>query len=104
MTAHLDDNTLEPWLAWAMEIQSLAQNGLTFTQNAFDRERYERLRSLSAEMLASASGLPAQQVTDLFCAESGYQTPKLETRAAVFQDGKVLLVHERGGNWALPGG
>ena len=40
----------------------------------------------------------------LFCNEEGYQTPKVDTRAAVFVDGKILLVHENNGTWALPGG
>lgn len=40
----------------------------------------------------------------MFCNESGYQTPKVDTRAAVFVDGKILLVHENNGTWSLPGG
>ena len=42
---------MEKWLKWAIEIQSIAQAGLTYTSNAYDVERYERLREISAEML-----------------------------------------------------
>ena len=92
------------WLAWAVELQSLAQAGLTYGKDGFDLERYARIREISAEILAHMTGLPAEKVTGLFCNETGYQTPKLDTRAAVFQEGKILLVRERDGRWALPGG
>ncbi len=92
------------WLAWAVELQSLAQAGLTYGKDGFDLERYARIREISAEILAHMTGLPVEKVTGLFCNETGYQTPKLDTRAAVFQDGKILLVRERDGRWALPGG
>lgn len=92
------------WLQWAVELQSLAQAGLFYGKDIFDRERYTRIREISAEMLAHMSDIPVETVTGLFCNEVGYQTPKIDTRAAVFQDGKILLVQERNGKWALPGG
>lgn len=95
---------MEKWLKTAIEIQSLAQAGLAYTDNVYDRERYERLREIAAEMLADKAGLPLGKVKDLFCNETGYQTPKLDTRAAIFRDDKILLVHENNGTWALPGG
>lgn len=94
----------EQWLQWAVELQALAQAGLTYGKDVYDRERYQRIREISAEILAAKSGLPMEQVQDLFCGESGYQTPKLDTRAAVFQGDKILLVHENDGTWCLPGG
>lgn len=95
---------MEKWLKWAIEIQSLAQAGLAYTQNVYDIERYERLREMSAEMIAEKSDISLEKVKDLFCNETGYQTPKLDTRAAIFQDDKILLTHEKNGTWALPGG
>ena len=44
------------------------------------------------------------QVKSLFCSETGYQTPKIDTRAAIFKENKILLVHENNGTWSLPGG
>lgn len=95
---------MENWLKWAIEIQALAQNGLTYTKDVYDKERFERLREISAEMLTEKTDIPVDKVKDLFCNEKGYQTPKLDTRAAIFKDGKILLVHENNGTWALPGG
>jgi ADP-ribose pyrophosphatase YjhB (NUDIX family) len=95
---------MEKWLKWAMEIQSLAQGGLAYTNNVYDIERYERLREIAAEMVAEKSNISLEKVKDLFCNEKGYQTPKIDTRAAIFKDNKIILVHENDGRWALPGG
>ncbi len=89
---------------WARELQSLAQAGLYYGRDVFDKERYERIRQIAAEMMAEQTNLPLEKVKDLFCADSGYQTPKIDTRSAIFEDGKILLVRERTGKWALPGG
>ena len=95
---------MEKWLELIIEIQSLAQNGLAYTNNVYDKERFERLRDISAEMLSMKSDLSLEKVKDLFCSEKGYQTPKLDTRAVIFKDDKILLVKENNGTWSLPGG
>ena len=80
----------EPWLKWAIEIQSIAQSGLTYTKDEYDKERYEQLRNIASEMLSYKTDIPVDKVKDLFCNESGYQTPKLDTRAVVFEEDKIL--------------
>lgn len=70
------------WLDWAIELQSLAQAGLTYGKDVFDLERYTRIREIAAEMLPQSAGLPLGTVKGLFCNETGYQTPKPGTRAA----------------------
>ena len=92
------------WLEWAVRLQSLAQNGLAYSKDVFDIQRFEEIRQIAAEMLVFPSGLPLEKVEELFCNESGYQTPKIDTRAAIFKDGRILLVQESDGRWALPGG
>lgn len=94
----------ERWLQWAVELQSLAQAGLFYSRDKFDLERYQRIREISAEMISRQTELPLEKVQDLFCNESGYQTPKLDTRAAIFQGGKILLVQENNRKWSMPGG
>lgn len=94
----------EKWLDWAIELQSLAQAGLTYCKDPFDRERYERIREITAEMLSDKTDVSVEKVKELFCNETGYQTPKIDTRAAIFRDGKILLVRENNGKWSLPGG
>lgn len=92
------------WLDIAVELQFIAQAGLTYSKDHFDLERFERIREIAAEMMSLKSGLSMEKVKDLFCNETGFQTPKLDTRAAVFNDGKILLVKEKNGTWSLPGG
>ena len=92
------------WIEFAIRIQSIAQAGLQYGRDQYDEERYEELRKISAEMISARTDIPVGRVYDLFCGESGYQTPKVDTRAAVFLGGKILLVHESNGTWALPGG
>ena len=98
----MDQN--QKWLDWAVELQALAQAGLFYSKDIYDIERFQRIRDIAAEMLTEPSGLPVERVKDLFCNEIGYQTPKLDTRAAVFQDDRILLVQEKNGLWSLPGG
>lgn len=99
------NKTLQPqWLEWAKELQFLAQTGLTYSKDVFDIERFERIREISAEIISAQSELPLEKVKDLFCNETGFQTPKLDTRAAIFKEDKILLVKERNGTWSLPGG
>ena len=98
----MDNN--EKWLQWAVELQSLAQAGIYYGKDIYDVERFERIREIAAEMVSFQSMIPIEKVNDLFCSEIGYQTPKLDSRAAIFQNNKILLVKENNGTWALPGG
>lgn len=94
----------EKWLQWAVELQSIAQAGLFYGKDPFDRERYQRIRDIAAEMISFKTEIPLEKVKDLFYCEQGYQTPKLDTRAAIFKEDKILLVREKNGTWSLPGG
>ncbi|MBQ7199558.1 MAG: NUDIX hydrolase [Selenomonadaceae bacterium] len=89
---------------WATELQSLSQTALFYCKDKFDKERFQRIREIAAEMIALKTGLSLDKVKDLFCGDEGYQTPKIDTRAAIFKDDKVLLVRESDGRWTLPGG
>ena len=95
---------MNSWMDLAMRVQSIAQAGLAYGKNEYDLERYEELRDIAAQMVAINTDIPVEIVKMDFCNEDGYQTPKVDTRAAIFQDGKILLVHEKNGTWALPGG
>ncbi len=93
------------WLDRAKRLQAIAQTGLTFVRDPYDRERYEAVRDIAAEMIADGSGADPRVVGPLFAAESGYATPKVDVRAAMFRDERILLVKERAdGGWTLPGG
>jgi len=97
---------MEPnWLKWAKQLAALAQDGLTFSENAYDIERYEQMRDVAAEMMAEGFDLEKKSVLNLLEREEGYATPKVDVRGAAFRDGKILLVREAlDGGWTLPGG
>ncbi len=95
------------WLTWTREMQAIAQTGLAFCKDPYDRERYEMLRDLSVRIMAAHTDAPPERIAALFAGEQGYATPKLDVRAAVFNDkGEILLVREAvdQGRWTLPGG
>jgi len=93
------------WLTLGREMQSIAQIGLTFCKDPFDRQRYERIRELAASVIARNSGIAEPELLDYFKQQRGYATPKVDVRAAAFRDGRVLLVREiSDGSWTLPGG
>ena len=94
------------WLLWARELQAIGQTGLTYCHDQYDRERYQQLHKIAAEMMAQGSGLSnAEPIAELFKQNAGYATPKVDVRAAVFREGRLLLVREtEDGGWSLPGG
>ncbi len=94
------------WLIWAREIQALAQTGLAFTRDEYDRARYQRFRTLAAQIMAQHTGLDVRDIEVMFTQQSGYATPKLGVRGALFREDRLLLVRETadGHRWTLPGG
>jgi ADP-ribose pyrophosphatase YjhB (NUDIX family) len=93
------------WLKWATELQSIAQAGLTFGENQYDLDRYQKIRDLSIEIIHEYSDLDHTIIRNLFGSEKGYQTPKVDIRSAVFKDNMILMVKEKvDGRWSLPGG
>ena len=95
----------EKWLEWASELQAIAQAGLTFSTDNYDRDRYEKIRTLSIEILQEYTDVDQNKIRNLFASETGYQTPKVDIRAVVFKGEQILLVREKiDGKWSLPGG
>lgn len=95
----------EKWLYWASQLQSIAQAGLSFAENQYDLDRYQKIRNLAVEILHEYTDISHEKIRNLFAGESGYQTPKVDIRASVFKDDKILLVREKvDGAWSLPGG
>jgi ADP-ribose pyrophosphatase YjhB (NUDIX family) len=93
------------WLTVSRELRAIAQIGLTFCHDPFDRQRFERVRELAAELAAQGGGQEHALVLDLFSQDVGYATPKVDVRGAAFVDGRILLVREiSDGGWTLPGG
>ncbi|MBW3695027.1 NUDIX domain-containing protein [Vibrio sp. T187] len=96
---------MNQWLNWAKQLQALSQAGHAYSKDKFDLERFDEIESISHQMLAELSNSSVERVANLFVPESGYPTPKVDLRAGVIQNHKILLVREREDNcWTLPGG
>lgn len=95
---------MNDYLKYIIKLQALAQNGLAYANNVFDKERYEEIRQIACHLMEYKSDLPFEKIEKLFANEVGYQTPKIGTRAVIFKENKILLVHEKDDTWALPGG
>ena len=97
---------VEPkWLEWAKQLQSIAQAGLAYSQDVYDLERFEMIRDISCDILSQHTDVSKTVIKDMFASETGYATPKVDIRAVVFKDNRILMVKENtDGDWALPGG
>lgn len=92
-------------MKWIQNLQSIAQSGLAYSKDSFDRQRFESIQEIAVNMLTHLTDLTAERAKDLFFEDRGYRTPKVDVRGAIFDNGRVLLVKERSDDlWALPGG
>jgi ADP-ribose pyrophosphatase YjhB (NUDIX family) len=90
---------------WARALQAIAQNGLTYTDGPYDRERYLAVQQIAAELAAGVTGEEPEELLVRFADETGYRTPKVDVRGVVLHDGRLLLVREpESDGWCLPGG
>jgi ADP-ribose pyrophosphatase YjhB (NUDIX family) len=97
---------MEPnWLTWAKRLAALAQDGLTYSDNEYEIDRYQQIRQIAAEMMSHGFEFETKAFVELLAREQGYATPKVDVRGAVFRDDQILLVREKlDGGWTLPGG
>lgn len=79
--------------------------GLRFTDDTFNRERYERILSLSARLVSEAGGRDADEALAVYRDNLDHFSPNCGAEAVVMRDGKILLIR-RGDNglWCMPGG
>jgi len=93
------------WLFWARELQALAQSGLVFAAHPADKQRYERIEEISAQILAYSTPNKVEAVLENIRMDRGYATPKIGVRGLVFRGDKLLLVQEKYNSlWNIPGG
>lgn len=87
-------------------IQALAEIGLEYSEIPYDIERYQELHEISLQLLEKMTDVPVDKIIPVIQEKNGYKTPKVDIRAAVFNDdGKILLVQENVDNcWSMPGG
>ena len=98
-------NDAESWLRVARRLEAIAYTGLLYTENGFDKERYEEIQKISLDVLARGAGVTPGEALDYFSERMGHPTPKTDVRSAVFDGDRILLVRgSDDGLWTLPGG
>lgn len=87
-------------------IQALAETGLEFNENTYDRERYTELHEISLQILSQMTNMQVEKISAVISDKNGYKTPKVDVRAVVFNEkNQILLIQEKADNcWAMPGG
>src|SRR5210317_1998113 len=87
-------------------IQALAEIGLEFSKIPYDQERYQELKDISLELLEKITQIPIEKIIPVIEEKNGYKTPKVDIRAAVFNEqNQILLIQEKvDEKWAMPGG
>lgn len=101
----MEEEHISKWLTIAREIQQLAQTGAAFAVTDYEKNRYKRLTEITAEIIEHHTTLEKESLQKVLMEHPGYATPKIDVRAAVIKDGKILLVQESTDNcWAMPGG
>src|SRR5687768_16310752 len=87
------------------KVRGLAQTGLAYTKDPFDRERYQSLQEITAELVSRFSGESPEKMHAIISKDEGYATPKVDVRGVIFRNDEILLVRERSeGLWTVPGG
>ena len=99
-------STIPRLLAWAQQLQAIAQSGLFYNPPQFEQERYQQVAQIAVEMASAAGMGETGAIEQAYGAQTGHATPKVDVRGVVFRENRLLLVQEMldGGRWTLPGG
>jgi hypothetical protein len=92
------------WIETLNKITGLAQTGLYYSKDVYDKERYDQIISY-VRTLIDLKEIDTQDFIADVLQDVGYATPKIDVRAVVFKDNKLLLAKEtQDGLWSIPGG
>lgn len=93
-------------LTLAKRIKSIADTGLLYNTNAYDRERYAELLEISHTLSSLLMEQPVEVIKNFYAPVKDYPTPKVDVRGLLLNEaGDILLVKEMAdGKWTLPGG
>jgi ADP-ribose pyrophosphatase YjhB (NUDIX family) len=104
--------TVQDLLRWSEALAGIARTGLAFTQSLYERERFEEVLAVAADIrVAAGSAFDREALVDEWMkvvgdGVAGYVTPKMAVGAVVGNDdGEILLVQRAdSGIWLYPTG
>jgi 8-oxo-dGTP pyrophosphatase MutT (NUDIX family) len=89
----------------ADELRAIANGGLRWSENGYDRERYEHILKASARLVAALENGSEDEIYQQYTGNLAHFSPVMCVEAAVFCEGKVLLIQRSDDRtWAIPGG
>ncbi|OXU15523.1 NUDIX hydrolase [Sedimentisphaera salicampi] len=93
------------WLEIVKELKTISQAGKKFAEDNYELQRHKDIERIAAQIGSEFTGNTTEQILDMFQSDTGYPTPKVDSRGVIIEDDKVLLVKEiEDGGWTLPGG
>ena len=100
----MSDGTSKRLYEIADELRGIASMGLQYSQNDYDRERYEHALRLSAEIVGVIEGRDGDAVLETYRGNLDHVSPSVGANAVVMREERVLLIRRSDdGLWALPG-
>lgn len=93
-------------LEQAKRLHALADVGLLYSNDAYNTERYQEIRSIAQEVMVGITEAPLERLQQSFPTPADYPTAKVDVRGLIVSpEKKVLLIREQAdGRWSLPGG
>ncbi|UDE96240.1 NUDIX hydrolase [Carnobacterium viridans] len=96
---------MDSYLEHYRRLLSIAEAGLFYGEDLFDKERYEELQELSLKLISNLSNEPIKKLKNIVDSNEGYPTPKIDVRGYIKKNDKILLVEDaKTKKWAMPGG
>lgn len=87
-------------------LKSLAETGLVYANDDYNKERYTELREISLKLMSAISNQPLKGLQNFFLPEKDYPTVKVDVRGFVLNEfDEILMAQERiDDKWTIPGG
>jgi len=87
-------------------IKALADTGLVYAKDEYDRERYKELKEISLQLMAQVSGRSLNVLQDFYLPEKDYPTVKVDVRGLILNEKDEILMTKESidGKWTIPGG
>ena len=96
---------MKDYFAQYKRLLSIAEAGLYYGKDVYDKERYQEIKELALHLMSTVVDQDAAALTLLTEKNEGYPTPKVDVRALIQKDEKILLVEDSlTKEWSLPGG
>jgi len=88
------------------KLKALADTGLVYSENGYDKERYGQIKHITLSLIAQLTETPIEKLTDFLLPVKEYPTVKVDVRGFVLNEQNEILMAKESvdGKWTIPGG